>query len=76
MFLITSFISKKLKEQGFLRKSSPKTYRYPLDQGSGILKKFIPDPDPGSRGLKKTGSRIRIRNTGTGYTAHRSSSLI
>jgi hypothetical protein len=23
---------------------------------------FIPDPDPGSRGQKGTGSRIRIRN--------------
>ncbi len=31
------------------------------DQGSGIRKK--PIPDPGSRGLKGTGSRIRIRNT-------------
>jgi hypothetical protein len=29
--------------------------------GSGIRKKFI--PDPGSRGQKGTGSRIRIRNT-------------
>jgi hypothetical protein len=26
---------------------------------------FIPDPDPGSRGQKGTGSRIRIRNTAT-----------
>jgi hypothetical protein len=47
-----SFISKKIKEQGFLRKSHQKTYRYPLDPGSG--KKIIPDPggkkapDPGS----------------------------
>jgi hypothetical protein len=30
--------------------------------GSGIRKK--PIPDPGSRGQKGTGSRIRIRNTG------------
>jgi len=30
--------------------------------GSGIRKK--PIPDPGSRGPKGTGSRIRIRNTG------------
>jgi hypothetical protein len=30
--------------------------------GSGIRKK--PVPDPGSRGQKGTGSRIRIRNTG------------
>jgi hypothetical protein len=29
--------------------------------GSGIRKK--PIPDPGSRGQKGTGSRIRIRNT-------------
>jgi hypothetical protein len=32
------------------------------DPGSGIRKK--PIPDPGSRGQKGTGSRIRIRNTG------------
>jgi hypothetical protein len=31
------------------------------DLGSGIQKK--PIPDPGSRGQKGTGSRIRIRNT-------------
>jgi hypothetical protein len=31
------------------------------DPGSGIRKK--PVPDPGSRGQKGTGSRIRIRNT-------------
>ena len=31
------------------------------DLGSGIRKKAI--PDPGSRGQKGTGSRIRIRNT-------------
>jgi hypothetical protein len=31
--------------------------------GSGIRKK--PIPDPGSRGQKGTGSRIRIRNTGS-----------
>ncbi len=35
------------------------------DPGSGIWKK--PIPDPGSRGQKGTGSRIRIRNTA--YTA-------
>jgi hypothetical protein len=60
-----SFISKKIKEQGFLRKSHQKTY--PLDTGSEIR-----DPEnihPGSRiqGVKK--HRIpdlgsRIRNTG------------
>jgi len=33
-----------------------------MDLGSGIRKK--PIPDPGSRGQKGTGSRIRIRNTG------------
>ncbi len=32
------------------------------DPGSEIRKK--PIPDPGSRGQKGTGSRIRIRNTG------------
>jgi hypothetical protein len=32
--------------------------------GSGIRKK--PIPDPGSRGQKGTGSRIRIRNTDDG----------
>jgi hypothetical protein len=32
-----------------------------MDFGSGIRKK--PIPDPGSRGQKATGSRIRIRNT-------------
>ncbi len=32
-----------------------------LDPRSGIRKK--PIPDPGSRGQKGTGSRIRIRNT-------------
>jgi hypothetical protein len=31
------------------------------DLRSGIQKKLI--PDPGSRGLKGTGSRIRTRNT-------------
>jgi hypothetical protein len=43
-----SFNSKKIKEQGFLRKSHQKTY--PLDPGSEIRdpEKFI--PDPGSRG--------------------------
>jgi hypothetical protein len=34
--------------------------------GSGIRKK--PIPDPGSRGQKGTGSRIRIRNTGQSDT--------
>jgi hypothetical protein len=48
--LRASFISKKIKEQGFLRKSHQKTY--PLDPESEIRdpEKFIPDPDPGSRG--------------------------
>jgi hypothetical protein len=41
-----------------LKKISPKN----IPLGSGIRKKFIPDPDPGSRGKKSTGSRIR--NTG------------
>jgi hypothetical protein len=33
-----------------------------MSLGSGIWRK--PIPDPGSRGQKGTGSRIRIRNTG------------
>jgi hypothetical protein len=37
--------------------------------GSGIRKK--PIPDPGSRGQKGTGSRIRIRNTGFFYLINR-----
>jgi hypothetical protein len=35
------------------------------EPGSGIRKK--PISDPGSRGQKGTGSRIRIRNTGVSY---------
>jgi hypothetical protein len=30
---------------------------------------FLPIPDPGSRGQKGSGSRIRIRNTGSGFTS-------
>jgi hypothetical protein len=50
LFIVSgaSFISRKIKEQGFLRKSHQKTY--PLDPVSEIRKKFI--PDPGSRGKK------------------------
>jgi hypothetical protein len=63
LFIVSgaSFISKKIKEQGFLRKSHQKTY--PLDPGSeirdpekihpvsgsriqGVKKHRIPDPDP------------------------------
>jgi hypothetical protein len=56
LFIVSgaSFISKKIKEQGFLRKSHQKTYRYPLDPGSGknssgsriqkVKKHRIPDP--------------------------------
>jgi hypothetical protein len=55
LFIVSgaSFISKKIKEQGFLRKSHRKTY--PLDPGSGKNSSRIPDPggkkapDPGSR---------------------------
>jgi hypothetical protein len=36
-----------------------------MDLGSGIRKK--PIPDPGSRGQKGNGSRIRIRNTGSKF---------
>ncbi len=38
------------------------------DPRSGIRKK--PTPDPGSRGQKGTGSRIRIRNTGPNIVVH------
>jgi hypothetical protein len=31
---------------------------------------FLPIPDPGSRGQKGTGSRVRIRNTGYQYSAN------
>jgi hypothetical protein len=34
---------------------------------------FLPIPDPGSRGQKGTGSRIRIRNTGWNYVSPPSS---
>jgi hypothetical protein len=62
-----SFISKKIKEQGFLRKSHQKTY--PLDPRSGIRKKFIPDPggkkhrisDPGSGSATLLGTLGRQR---------------
>jgi hypothetical protein len=40
-----SFIRKKIKEQGFLRKSHQKHTPWIRDP-----EKFIPDPDPGSRG--------------------------
>jgi hypothetical protein len=50
-----SFISKKLKEQGFVRKSHPKTY--PFDPGSEIRdpEKIHPGSGSGSRipGVKK-----------------------
>jgi hypothetical protein len=50
LFIVSgaSFISKKIKRTRILKKISPKTY--PLDPRSGIRKKIIPDPDPGSRG--------------------------
>jgi hypothetical protein len=47
------------------KKLSLSTQKYGFgirDPRSGIRKK--PIPDPGSRGQKGTGSRIRIRNTG------------
>jgi hypothetical protein len=47
------------------KKLSPSHQKYGFgirDPRSGIRKK--PIPDPGSRGQKGTGSRIRIRNTG------------
>jgi hypothetical protein len=46
-----SFISKKIKEQGFLRKSHQKTY--PLDPGSKIRDPEKIHPGSGSRGVKK-----------------------
>jgi hypothetical protein len=63
LFLVSgaSFISKKIKEQGFLRKSHQKTH--PLDPGSGknssririqgVKKHQIPDPDPQHCGTYK-----------------------
>jgi hypothetical protein len=36
--------------------------------GFGIQDPDKPIPDPGSRGQKGTGSRIRIRNTGKKYS--------
>ncbi len=42
--------------------------------GSGIRKK--PILDPGSRGQKDTGSRIRIRNTETFMLSHTFSYLV
>jgi hypothetical protein len=44
------------------------------DPGSEIRKK--PIPDPGSRGQKGTGSRIRIRNTGQRYGSGPDPSII
>jgi hypothetical protein len=70
LFIVSgaSFISKKIKEQGFLRKSHQKTY--PLGPGSEIRDPEKIHPESGSRiqGVKKHrildfGSRIRIRNT-------------
>jgi hypothetical protein len=51
LFIVSgaSFISKKIKEQGFLRKSHQKTYS--LDPRSGIRNKFIPDLGSGSATL-------------------------
>jgi hypothetical protein len=59
--LITQKIVTKLSKYGFgsgIR-----------DPRSGIRKK--PIPDPGSRGQKGTGSRIRIRNTAKKLGGHR-----
>jgi hypothetical protein len=47
----------------FTKKIAKKLFKiWSWDPGSEIRKK--PIPDPGSRGQKGTGSRIRIRNTG------------
>jgi hypothetical protein len=45
MVLGTSFISKKIKEQGFLRKSHRKHTGYSLDPRSGKNAFRIPDPE-------------------------------
>jgi hypothetical protein len=57
-----SFISKKLKEQGFVRKSHQKTY--PLDPGSEIwdLEKIHPGSGSRIQGVKKH----RIPDPGSG----------
>jgi hypothetical protein len=46
---------KTIKEQGFLRKSRQNTY--PMDPGSEIRKKFIPDPDQGGKKAPYPGLR-------------------
>jgi hypothetical protein len=49
-----SFIDKKIKEQGFLRKSRQKSY--PLDPGSGKNSSRIRIPDPGDKKAPDPGS--------------------
>jgi hypothetical protein len=56
LFIVSGerFISKKIKEQGFLRKSHQKTY--PLDPGSGKNSSRIRIPDPGGKKATDPGS--------------------
>ncbi len=54
---------RKLVDISLPKKLSLSSQKY----GSGIRDPEKPIPDPGSRGRKGTGSRIRIRNTGYRY---------
>jgi hypothetical protein len=64
LFIVSGarFISKKIKEQGFLGKSHQKTY--PLDPVSEIRDPEKIHPGTGSRIQDVKKHRIRIRNTG------------
>jgi hypothetical protein len=57
------FLVKKIKEQGFLRKSHQKTY--PLDPGSGKNSSRIRIPDPGGKKAPDPGSRIPDPGSGS-----------
>jgi hypothetical protein len=65
LFIVSgaSFISKKIKEQGFLRKSHQKKHTVPLgsgiqDMGSGKNSSRIRIPDLGGKKAPDPGSRI------------------
>jgi hypothetical protein len=45
-----------------------------MEQNFALILIFLHILDPGSRGQKDTGSRIRIRNTGSEHEKNRSSS--
>jgi hypothetical protein len=66
LFIVSgaSFISKKIKEQGFLRKSHQNHTPWIRDPRSGIRKKFIPDPDPGGKKAPDPGSGSATLGTG------------